>query len=162
MIKREKRKYMEYKNELSNVYSEVYKILSLMEPKYVDMIPEKLIDLIKREKNENYVPNIKINLPLDEQGLERKTLAFLAMLNLNYWCEDEKEKQDLLKIYYTNDERAEADLREKYNPDNIFKKKKQVEIHHKLKQKNMQMIEYNEKNILQRIMKKIMKFFKKE
>ena len=152
---------MEYKNELSNVYSEVYKILSLMEPKYVDMIPEKLIDLIKREKNENYVPNIKINLPLDEQGLERKTLAFLAMLNLNYWCEDEKEKQDLLKIYYTNDERAEADLREKYNPDNIFKKKKQVEIHHKLKQKNMQMIEYNEKNILQRIMKKIMKFFKK-
>ena len=126
---------MEYKNELSNVYSEVYKILSLMEPKYVDMIPEKLIDLIKREKNENYVPNIKINLPLDEQGLERKTLAFLAMLNLNYWCEDEKEKQDLLKIYYTNDERAEADLREKYNPDNIFKKKKQVEIHHKLKQK---------------------------
>mgnify|MGYP005762601323 CR=1 FL=1 len=153
---------MEYKNELSNVYSEVYKILSLMEPKYVDMIPEKLIDLIKREKNENYVPNIKINLPLDEQGLERKTLAFLAMLNLNYWCEDEKEKQDLLKIYYTNDERAEADLREKYNPDNIFKKKKQVEIHHKLKQKNMQMIEYNEKNILQRIMKKIMKFFKKE
>ena len=99
---------------------------------------------------------------MDEQGLERKTLAFLAMLNLNYWCEDEKEKQDLLKIYYTNDERAEADLREKYNPDNIFKKKKQVEIHHKLKQKNMQMIEYNEKNILQRIMKKIMKFFKKE
>ena len=153
---------MEYKNELSNVYSEVYKILSLMEPKYVDMIPEKLIDLIKREKNENYVPNIKINLPLDEQKKKKKTLAFLAMLNLNYWCEDEKEKQDLLKIYYTNDERAEADLREKYNPDNIFKKKKQVEIHHKLKQKNMQMIEYNEKNILQRIMKKIMKFFKKE
>lgn len=153
---------MEYKKELANVYSEVYTILSLMEPQYVDMIPEKLLDLIKREKNENYVPNIKINLPLDEQGLHSKTLAFLAMLNLNYWCEDEKEKQELIEMYSSNDEKAEAELREMYNPDNIFKKKKQLKINSKERQENTKMIEYNEKNILQKIMKKIMKFFKKE
>ena len=152
---------MDHKSELSNVYSEVYKILSLMEPKYVDMIPEKLIDLIKIEKNENYDPNIKIDIPLDEQGLQRKTLVFLAMLNLNYWCEDEKEKQELLKMYSANDQKAEAELRKRYNPDDLYKKKKQTETHSEVKQENTQMIEYNEKNILKKIMKKIMKFFKK-
>ena len=48
------------------------------------------------------------------------------MLNLNYWCEDEEERQKLIAIYAENDKKREAGLREKYNPDNIFKKKEKI------------------------------------
>lgn len=152
---------MEHKSELSNVYSEVYAVLSLMELQYIDKIPNQLIELVKSEKNEKYAPNIIIDKPLDEQGLQRKTLAFLAMLNLNYWCENEKEKQELLEMYSENDRIAETELQEIYNPENIFHKKKQEKINSDEKQENKQMIESEEKSILKKILKKIMNFFKK-
>ena len=152
---------MEHKSELSNVYSEVYAVLSLMELQYIDKIPNQLMELVRSKKNEKYAPNIKIDIPLDEQGLQRKTLAFLAMLNLNYWCENEKEKQELLEMYSENDRIAETELQEIYNPENIFHKKKQEKINSDEKQENKQMIESEEKSILKKILKKIMNFFKK-
>ena len=90
-------------NNLSKAYSEVLEILSYMEQKYVDKIPQKLLDLFNEEKNKDYIPNINSNISLAEQGLQRKTLALLAMLNLNYWCENEEEKREMLKIYSEND-----------------------------------------------------------
>ena len=141
---------MEHKSELSNVYSEVYAVLSLMELQYIDKIPNQLMELVRSEKNEKYAPNIKIDIPLDEQGLQRKTLAFLAMLNLNYWCENEKEKQELLEMYSENDRIAETELQEIYNPENIFHKKKQEKINSDEKQENKQMIESEEKSILKK------------
>lgn len=152
---------MEHKSELSNVYSEVYAVLCLMDSQYIDKIPNQLMELVRSEKNEKYAPNIKIDIPLDEQGLQRKTLAFLAMLNLNYWCENEKEKQELLEMYSENDRIAETELQEIYNPENIFHKKKQEKINSDEKQENTQMIESEEKSIFKKILKKIMNFFKK-
>ena len=117
---------MENKNELSIAYAEVYEILSFMEQKYVDRIPLKLLELFKEEKEKEYKPNINPTIPLDEQNLQKKTLSILAMLNLNYWCEDENEKKELIALYAENDKIKEEELREKYNPDNLFRKKKQI------------------------------------
>ena len=82
-------------NELSIAYAEVYEILSFMEPKYIDKIPLKLMELFREEKLKDYKPNIEPTIPLDEQKLQKKTLIILAMLNINYWCEDENEKKML-------------------------------------------------------------------
>ena len=71
-------------NNLSKAYTEVLLILSYMEPKYVDMIPKKLLELFNEEKDKNHQPKINPNISLAEQNLQRKTLALLAMLNLNY------------------------------------------------------------------------------
>ena len=113
-------------NELSIAYAEVYEILSFMEPKYIDKIPLKLMELFREEKLKDYKPNIEPTIPLDEQKLQKKTLIILAMLNINYWCEDENEKKELIKLYSENDKRKEEELRERYNPDNLFKKKGQI------------------------------------
>ncbi len=43
----------------------------------------------------NYSKEIKPNQPIKDQNLKEETLALIAMLNLQYWCEDEKEKQRL-------------------------------------------------------------------
>ena len=83
------------------------------------------------------------------------------MLNLNYWCKDEKEKEEMLKIYSENDKKIEAEMRERYNPDNLFKKKEKEEQNNEVKQENTELIEYKEQNIFKKILNKIMKFFKK-
>lgn len=82
-------------NSLSKAYAEVLLILAYMEQKYIDMIPKKLLELFGEGKDKNYRPNINPNISLAEQNLQRKTLALLAMLNLNYWCKDENEKQEI-------------------------------------------------------------------
>ena len=148
-------------NSLSKAYAEVLLILSYMEQKYIDMIPKKLLELFNEEKDKNYQPNINPNISLAEQNLQRKTLALLAMLNLNYWCEDENEKKELLKMYSENDKKIEAEMRERYNPDNLFKKKEKVEQNDDIKQEKTELIEYKEKNIFRKILDRIKTFFRK-
>ena len=134
-------------NELSIAYAEVYEILSFMEPKYIDKIPLKLMELFREEKLKDYKPNIEPTIPLDEQKLQKKTLIILAMLNI--------------KLYSENDKRKEEELRERYNPDNLFKKKGQIVEDNKINQEYTQLIEYKEQNIFKKILSKIMKLFKK-
>ena len=148
-------------NNLSKAYTEILLILSYMEQKYVDMIPKKLLELFNEEKDKNYQPKINPNISLAEQNLQRKTLALLAMLNLNYWCKDENEKKELLKMYSENDKKIEAEMRERYNPDNLFKKREKVEQNNDIKQEKTELIEYKEKNIFRKILDRIMQFLKK-
>ena len=124
-------------NDLYKAYAEVDEILSFMEDVYIDKIPKKLRELFKNERLEDYKPNIDPKIPLDEQKLQKKTFSILAMLNLNYWCEDEKEKQDLIAIYAENDRKKE-ELREKYNPDNLFKKKETEQMREYLRIKKLE------------------------
>lgn len=147
-------------NSLSKAYAEVLLILSYMEQKYADMIPKKLLELFNEEKDQNYQPDINPKISLAEQNLQRKTLALLAMLNLNYWCKDESEKQEMLKMYAENDKKIEAEMRERYNPDNLFKTRKKVEQNDEAKEESTEIIEYKEQNIFKKILNKIMKFFK--
>lgn len=149
-------------NELLKAYAEVDVILSYMKNTYVEKIPLKIRELFKNERLQGYEPNINPKIPLDEQNLQRKTYSILAMLNLNYWCKDENEKKELIAIYAENDKKREVELREKYNPDNLFKKKKLQE--EKVSQENVEgntsLIEYKENNLFKRIIHKIMSFFK--
>ena len=149
-------------NNLSKAYTEILLILSYMEPKYIDMIPKKLLELFNEEKDKYYQPNINPNISLAEQNLQRKTLALLAMLNLNYWCKDETERKEMLKIYSENDKKIETEMRERYNPDNLFKQKEKEEQNSEAEQENTELIEYKEQNIFKKMLNKIMKFFKKE
>lgn len=148
-------------NNLSKAYTEVLLILSYMEQKYIDMIPKKLLELFNEEKDQNYQPDINPNTSLAEQNLQRKTLALLAMLNLNYWCKDENEKQEMLKMYSENDKKIEAEMRERYNPDNLFKKRENVERNDEVKEECTDIIEYKEQNIFKKILNRIIKFFKR-
>lgn len=138
-------------NEIA--YAEVDTILSLMDKKYVNRIPEKLRKIFKEDKNSNYTINIDINKSLNEQNLQRETMVILAMLCVNYWCDSEEEKQELIKAYSENEKKNEAEIREKYNPDNIFKNTEQ-------KHENRELVEYNE-SIIKRLWNKIKSFFVK-
>lgn len=148
--------------DIKMAYCEVDMILDQMEEKYVNKLPSELRKLFKEQKRKEYLPEIRADMPLSEQNLLRKTIAILAMLNLNYWCEDEKEKQELIQMYAENDRKREKELREKYNPDNLFRKK-DIEVEETtVDTENKELIEYKEENFLRKILRKIKSFLKKQ
>lgn len=148
-------------NELLKAYAEVDEILANMESIYVEKIPKKIRELFSNNRLEGYTPNINSNIPLDEQNLQKKTYSILAMLNLNYWCENENEKQELIAIYAENDRKKEEELREKYNPDNLFKNRTAIKPQQEIEQ-STELIEYKESNFFKKILNKIMNFFRRK
>jgi len=57
-----------------------------------------------------------------------------------------------------NEKKYQEELRERYNPDNIFKNKKEENI---IKEETHALVEYKEKTIIQRIFDKIKNMFKR-
>lgn len=140
-------------------YAEIDEILNLLEDKYREKVPEKVRAFFKEEKMPDYTPSIDVNIPLIQQNLKRETIVLLAILNINYWCENEEEKQFFLNELAKNEEENKK-LEEKYNPDNLFKKlskdKKYVE-----KITEISLVEYKEKNFIHRLFDKIWDFFRR-
>ena len=126
-----------------------------METKYQEKIPKKLISFFERNSLKDYKFNIDLAVPLKEQKLKVKTLSLLAMLDLNYWCDTEEEKQNLIKKYSENEIKYQEDLRGRYNPDNIFKKRNQEnKIEENVIQNTSVIVEYKE-SIFRRFINKI-------
>ena len=145
-------------------YAEVDALLDLVEDEYRNRVPEKVRNFFKEEKIKDYEFNIDINKPLTEQKIRRETMALLAILNINYWCDTEEEKQQWINELDKNEKEIE-ELREKYNSDNLFKNRTKVindPIVNEENAQNMQLVEYKEKNIIQRIIDKIFKIFKRK
>ena len=148
------------KQSTMEAYAEVDSILGLMDTKYIVEIPKQLREMFKSKKSNDYKKAIVANKPLQEQNLNPETLEILAVLNYNYWCKDEYKKKELLDLYCKNDLKKEQELREKYNPDNLFKNKPIV---NEIKEKNeeVSMIVVEEKGIFNKIIKFIKGLFNK-
>ena len=87
-------------------YSEVYAILNLMSWDLIKKIPENIWENIEKKRNKEQVTEINN----------------IKVLYKNYFANDEEKEaiQAKEKILY---ERQQEELREKYNPDNLFKNK---------------------------------------
>ncbi len=143
-------------NETKLAYAEVDAILELLEDEYAQRVPQKIRNFFKEEKDKNYVPIIKADISLLEQNLKRETFTILTILELNYWCDSEKEKKDLLKELKENEENYQKELYEKYNPENIFKNQEIKE-----QNQNVALVEYKEKGFIRKILDKIKNLFKR-
>lgn len=150
---------MENNDEIA--YAEIDEILNNLEDEYVERIPTKIIEFFKEEKSKEYNPVIRADIPLEEQNLNRNTLVILAILNLNYWCDTEDEKQEILEEFAKNEQekiKEQEELYEKYNPDNLFKQKKQA---NKIDDNTLSMVQYNKTNFIQKLLSKIKSLFKR-
>ncbi len=144
-------------------YSEVYEIVNMMEKEYLDRIPQKALDFFDEARDKEYKPIIEVNKPLNMQKLQRDTMVLLAILDLNYWCDSEEEKQNLLDTFNRNTEikvQQKKELEEKYNLDNLFNRKQTTSEFEKNEEYSM--IEYKEPNIIKKILDKILKMLKKK
>lgn len=113
-------------NEFAEASAEINEILGYLPTEYVEKIPAKLREFFNKVKKVDYVSKIDPYKQLDEQELKPKTKILLTVIYRNYWC-NEEERAELDEILIENDNKYEEELRERYNPDNIFKKKEIVE-----------------------------------
>ena len=111
---------------IKEAYWEVDKILSLMKKEDVLKIPEPIREIFKNKKSKTYQKQISNEKPLKDQNLKKETLEILAILNYNFWCKEENRKKKLIQKYYNNEIEYQKQLREKYNPDKIFKNKRTI------------------------------------
>lgn len=138
-------------------YAEIDSFIDLLDEYNKNKIPEKLREYFKNEKDEKYIKKINPNQSIQSQNLKEETLALIAMLNLQYWCENEDEKERLKKIYAQNEKKYQDMIQEKYNIDNIFKKNEEI-IENKQEQKNNMQIVIYKNSTLKRIINKILNF----
>lgn len=145
--------------EYSEAIVEILDILENSDDTIYKKIPNKLIEFWQRNKSTTYKPNLDHDKPLNEMDLKEKTKDIITMIYLNYLC-DENEKEIIIDRLRKNEENYQLMLRDKYNPDNIFKKQaKQETIKIEESIKNVDIVEYKE-SIFSKIIKLIKRFFK--
>lgn len=112
--------------EYRNAYSEVLEILKYISEEELNKIPEDMIKTFKENANNDYYFSYNPDKTLDEQLVSKTAKYIIAILFRDYWATQNqrekilnKEKYDLIEL--------EKKKREKFNPDNIFKKNLNIE-----------------------------------
>lgn len=101
-------------------YAEVDYIIHHMNEKYINKVPEKLLNFFGTIKDPEYVVHVDPHVPLQNQNLKKYTLELIALLHLKYWCEDEERRKMLYEKMLDNQRKLDSQMREKYNIDNMF------------------------------------------
>ena len=140
-------------------YKEVLEIIKYLPKEEYERIPKEKIEFFEQNCDKEYNFVFDISKTLEEQEFLRETNAIIVTLFRDYFASD-TQKEKLEKILITNEQKYQEELRKKYNPDDIFKK--QEKLYQKpVENENMQMIELNEENILQKVFNKIINWIKK-
>ena len=110
--------------EYAMAYTEVIEILKYVPDEDVKKIPEEKLEFYKTNMDKEYSYKLDMTKEFEEQEMSDVTKAILANIFRDYWATphqreriEAKEKYDLEKL--------EEEKREKYNPDSIFKNKKE-------------------------------------
>jgi hypothetical protein len=140
---------------------EVDVILNHLKESDYNKIPKKIIEIIKQNKDKEYIWNYDETKELKEQNVSKDTFAIVSYINTNYLL-NEQQKNFVEKLYKYNQQKLNNIKKEKYNVDNIFNKKNEVTVKGDIVTKeNMQMLEYKE-SFFRKIINKILKFFNRK
>ena len=152
------------KQEYMEAFAEVNEIIKLMPIELVNKIPSKFREMIVEEKDKNYIPDIKE--PIEKCKLKNETIIILGLIYRDFLCSpderkklQEKDARELQEV----EKAIEEEIREKYNPDDIFKKRNQNNIEESNnKEENTSMIVVQEERWYQKIFNLIKRLFGKE
>ena len=97
-------------NEDRIAIAEVDYIIHHMNDFYLNKIPQKLRDYITIVKKKNIEIYVEPKIPLEKQGLKEYTLYLLMILNLKYWCNDER-RRDILAMMENNQIKYEEKIK---------------------------------------------------
>lgn len=102
--------------------SEIWVILQNTEKWIIEKIPSSFINFIEENKDDNFYPEINFDDKDWESKISEDAQIIMALIYRDYITSKEereqiiaKEREYLLK--------CEKGAREKYNPDNLFKKR---------------------------------------
>jgi len=140
----------------SEAVAEVLDILEHTKKEDVEKIPKSFMDYLEENKSKDYVPDLDHSKSIKDLGIKPKTAALLGMIYIKYWA-DAKEKEEFLKKANENEKLFQEELREKYNPNDIFKVKNNTnkEV---IKNENLPMVQKENVNIFMKIWNKLKNF----
>jgi len=104
------------------IYSEVYNIVLAMGQEYINKLPHSLWNMLETQRDTSFNPKFTPEDIMSGKNISDDALAVISLIHYNYWCESEEEKHQLESIIHNNEDKYEKELREKYDPNNIFKK----------------------------------------
>lgn len=140
--------------ELNKRLVEVETILKKLDENYINKIPTEIWDFIEKNKDDQYTFFYDDNIELLNQNLNIDTIAILSYINMQYLL-DEKSKKEVEEILIKDGAFLEQQKMKKYNPENIFKNKENIE---NKGERDVSMIEAKEKY---KWYQKIISFFRK-
>ncbi len=137
----------------SNALYQISEILNYVEKDLINKIPENLINYINQNKSKDYDWKIDTNLPLEKQELLQKTKEILTVIYRDYMC-NASEREELDKTLNKNELKYQNELREKYNPDNLFKKREKKIYSEQVESEDTSMVVYKQ-SLFRKILNKI-------
>lgn len=109
------------KEELKRALVEVDAVLENSSKDINDKIPKRFKDYIKNNKSQDYTFEIDKTKDILDQNLSKEARQIIALMYRDYIVDKDK-RQELLEQEKEKQIKKEEELKEKYNPDNIFKK----------------------------------------
>ena len=140
-------------------YKEVIEVLKYTKREDVNKIPKSRILLWRINMNKDYDFKIDTTKTLEEQNLSKEAKAIIANIFKKYWATDYQKERIEAKEKY-DIEQMEKEKYQKYNPDDIFKNRKQNIQQEEVASKTVSMVEYREP-LFKRILNKIKDIFNK-
>lgn len=108
--------------EYKIAYSEILEILKHISKKEQEKVPSNMIKMFKANASENSNFAYNPKKTLQEQNVSEIAISIIAILYRDYWATKE-QRQKILN--YQNREREKYKA-EKYDVNNIFKKKNEI------------------------------------
>ena len=140
-------------------YKEVIEVLKYTKREDVNKIPKSRILLWRTNMNKDYDFKIDTTKTLEEQNLSKEAKAIIANIFKKYWATDYQKERIEAKEKY-DIEQMEKEKYQKYNPDDIFKNRKENIQQEEVASKTVSMVEYREP-LFKRILNKIKNIFNK-
>lgn len=146
------------KDNVRCAYKEIYEIFKIFPKELVNRIPKYKLDYIKQNMDESYEYNITKET-FDGKTMLDETAAILAILFRDYWA-TEKQKNKIINYHNTQREKIVNEIKEKYDPENVFKQRRIEQEKIDEKKENLSVVEYKE-NIFKKLFNKIKEIFKR-
>lgn len=145
--------------EYSIAISEVLDILKNTNEKDVNKISPEFMSFLKDNASKEYISKFDYTNSIEGLELSEKAIGILSVINSKFWCTPE-QKEDFENILNTNENKYQAELREKYNPDDIFKNKREIKNEKQTEEKSLTVVQ--EEKLYQKIFNLLKRFFRKK
>ena len=133
----------------SEMYTEVFELLSYMDKTIVMKIPVEILEYIKQNRDSNYKVRIDKEDIFNPNNLDKTTISFITALTIKYIADD-KEKQMIIDACKENDLKAEKVKKEQYDV-NVFKKEKAEMLEKNVNKTEGMVLEVKKHSIFEKI-----------
>ncbi|MGN1330151.1 MAG: hypothetical protein ACI4VN_02290 [Clostridia bacterium] len=144
----------------AKAYKEVLEIISQFPNEEYKKIPREKIQFYKNNVDRDYEFEIDPEIDLEKQKISQEANAIIISLYRDYFITDEQRKR-LDIVLKQNQAKKEEQKREKYNPEDIFKRNNKNDDKNANKvepeDKGMQLIEYKKESFFTKLKKHILK-----